>query len=206
MILINELHQLIDYTKSERCEQYLAKKYIRSNDIVLELGGRYGSVSCTINPILKIPNNHVVVEPDSRVWECLEINKVNNDCCFHIIKGCISNNPMNIVYPKDRPAPQQYATKFKTATQSNIPNYSLNDILSITNIDYFNVLVADCEGCIPLFIQENLNILDKLRLIILEQDDDSIDYTDTTNCISKYNFHQIDFMKPNHIVYAKSLI
>ena len=36
-------------------------KYIKPNDIVLEIGGRYGVVSNTIQLLLKNKKNHVVV-------------------------------------------------------------------------------------------------------------------------------------------------
>lgn len=61
----------IDINSIEKAEQDLAKKYILENDVVLELGARYGSVSCIINSKLNNKNNQVVVEPDERVWEAL---------------------------------------------------------------------------------------------------------------------------------------
>jgi hypothetical protein len=73
----------------EKHEQDLANKYILENDIVLELGARYGSVSCTINSKLNNKNNQVVVEPDDRVWDALEKNKNNNNCEFNIVKGLL---------------------------------------------------------------------------------------------------------------------
>ena len=36
----------------ETHEQNLVKEYIKEDDIVLELGARYGTVSCLINSIL----------------------------------------------------------------------------------------------------------------------------------------------------------
>lgn len=41
--------KVIDTATLETEEQELAKKYIEPNDIVLELGARYGTVSCAIN-------------------------------------------------------------------------------------------------------------------------------------------------------------
>ena len=45
----------INIEKIEKEEQVLAEKYILEDDIVLELGARYGSVSCVINK--KLNNN-----------------------------------------------------------------------------------------------------------------------------------------------------
>jgi hypothetical protein len=54
----------VDVTSNEKLEQDLADTYINDDDVVLELGARYGAVSCTINSKLKIKTNQVVVEPD----------------------------------------------------------------------------------------------------------------------------------------------
>jgi precorrin-6B methylase 2 len=42
-----------DCTNVEISEQQLAKEYIQPDDVVFELGARYGSVSCCINKKLK---------------------------------------------------------------------------------------------------------------------------------------------------------
>jgi hypothetical protein len=66
----------IDINKLEKTEQDLANQYIEENDIVLELGARYGSVSCIINSKLKSDieseiyeaiGEHIDVE--SAIWE-----------------------------------------------------------------------------------------------------------------------------------------
>ena len=57
----------VDIEHIEKHEQDLANEYILEDDVVLELGARYGSVSCIINSKLNNKNNQVVVEPDDRV-------------------------------------------------------------------------------------------------------------------------------------------
>jgi hypothetical protein len=70
---IIDLHgNRVDIEHMEKHEQDLANEYILENDVVLELGARYGSVSCIINSKLNNKNNQVVVEPDHRVWDALE--------------------------------------------------------------------------------------------------------------------------------------
>ena len=68
----------VNIKKLEKQEQELAKQYVLEDDVVLELGARYGSVSCTINSKLNNKKNQVVVEPDDRVWDALERNKKTN--------------------------------------------------------------------------------------------------------------------------------
>ena len=86
----NELGDQINTNDFEVQEQELAKKYIKENDVVLELGARYGSVSCVINSKLNCKTNQVSVEPDDRVWNALERNRIINKANFHIVKGFIS--------------------------------------------------------------------------------------------------------------------
>lgn len=205
MIIVDEEDKSIDYLNTERTEQLLSQQYIQANDIVLELGGRYGSVSCTINPMLKNPTKHLVVEPDDRVWECLTINKTNNRCHFHIIKGCISNNPMKRYYPfGGQPRPNQYATGYIVDQTGDTNIYVLSDLQQEYDISSFTVLIADCEGCFPLFITENKDILPDLRLIILEKDiPKNANYSISDKILSEYGFKQIDFRKPHHYVYSR---
>lgn len=205
MIILDENHKEIDFLKIERPEQILAQKYILPHDTVLELGGRYGSVSCTINPMLKNPTKHLVVEPDDRVWECLTINKTNNRCHFHIIKGCISNNPMKRYYPfGGQPKPNQYATGYMVDQTGDTNIYALSDLQQEYGISSFTVLIADCEGCFPVFITENTNILFHLRLIILEKDiPKNNDYAKSDQILYEHHFKQIDFRKPHHYVYSR---
>ena len=86
----------VDIEHMEKDEQELANKYILENDIVLELGARYGSDSCIINSKLNNKNNQVVVEPDDRVWNALEKNKNSNNCEFNIVKRFISNKKLDL--------------------------------------------------------------------------------------------------------------
>jgi len=96
MIIVDLHGNLVNIEHIEKVEQDLANKYILEDDIVLELGARYGSVSCTINSKLKNKYNQVVVEPDERVWNALEKNKNSNNCEFNIVKGFISNKKLDL--------------------------------------------------------------------------------------------------------------
>lgn len=154
MSFINENKEYINYNKLEIVEQNQVKKYINKNDCVLELGGRYGGVSVAINNILCYKANHVVVEPDCLVWDALKHNRDYNDCHFKIIQGTISNK-------KQQLQSKGFATY--TIEGGEIPNYPLP-------LMDFNVLVADCEGALELFYNENKSLFDRLRLIIFEKD------------------------------------
>jgi FkbM family methyltransferase len=177
-----------DCTPVEVSEQQLAREYIRPDDIVLELGARYGSVSCCINKILRNKTNQVVVEPDERVWKCLENNKKINWCGFHIIKGFVSNSKLELT---DHLSYNGYGTTTIKSENSVIPSYTLESIKKQTGLN-FNVLVADCEGFLETFFDENPEIIEGLRLILFEADrPDICDYSKVRNLLFSFNFKEI---------------
>ena len=79
----------IDYEKEE---QFLVRKYLPKDAQVLELGARYGTVSCVISEVIQDPTKHVAVEPDPSVIEALTKNRRENGGKFHIYEGVISRN------------------------------------------------------------------------------------------------------------------
>jgi FkbM family methyltransferase len=136
------------------------------NDVVLELGARYGSVSCVINSKLACKTNQVVVEPDDRVWGALERNKMANNCSFHIVKGFISNKKRSLTETNSYDG---YGTTSIENDHTTISSFTLDEIKETYKLD-FNVLIADCEGFLEVFFDENPAMYDTLRLIIFEAD------------------------------------
>lgn len=167
MEIYDQRGKKINLEKFEHKEQTLAKKYIQPSDVVLELGARYGSVSCVINSKLNNKKKQVVVEPDQRVWQALKQNKKINKCQFHIVEGFISKNKLDLinldVYYGG------YGASCVKSDDTQIPSYTLESIENKYNLK-FNVLVADCEGGLEYFFQENPNFYKTLRLIIFEAD------------------------------------
>lgn len=189
MIIFDMNDNIVDTEILEKPEQELAYKYIEENDVVLELGARYGSVSCIINSKLKDKNNQVSVEPDSRVWDALEKNKKINNCKFNIVKGFISDRKLDLTN-----LDYYYGGYGSTSIENNntiIPSYNLDEIKNKYNLN-FNVLFADCEGFLEQFLKENLNILDNLRLIIFEEDyPEKCDYKKIKIQLQNKNFKQL---------------
>jgi FkbM family methyltransferase len=167
MDIKDENGKCVDIEHLEVEEQKLVRQYITKTDVVLELGGRYGSVSCIINSKLSCKTNHVVIEPDNRVWDALERNMQVNKCNFHIVKGFISNKKLNLTNLDAYHG--GYGATFVEDTNSNIPSFTLDEINKKYNLE-FNVLVADCEGFLEVFFDENPSFYNNLRLIIFEAD------------------------------------
>lgn len=187
-VILNEEGTQIDTTQFEWPEQLLANGMIRADDCVLELGARYGSVSCVINAKLKDKTKHVCVEPDERVWTVLENNKERNRCQFHILKGCISNTPRSLT---NFSVFYGYGTSSYQDTTSTIPSYRLDEVKEMFGIKDFTALVADCEGCLEDFLNENLSLLDSLRILLFEQDyPEHCNYNKIFDILKEHDFIQ----------------
>jgi len=183
-IIVNERGELVDTSRCEVLEQKLAYLWIEEDDCVLELGGRYGSVSVIINHKLKNKQEHVVIEPDNRVWDVLEFNKRINNCKFKIIKGFLSKKKMSLINLHEC---EGYGTRSVHSETSDIPTYTLGDIDM-----KFNVLVADCEGFLETFFDENPEFISDLRLVIFEADQEHVcNYAKVRDKLREDNFEEI---------------
>lgn len=163
---LDEHGNKIRHLQVERKEQILAETYVLPTDCVLELGARYGTVSCVVNRILSCQTDQVVVEPDARVWYALEGNRERNQCDFHIIKGFLSKKKLSLF---DTDFWKGYGTKSKEDETSQIPSWTLEEAQSLVSKP-FTVLLADCEGFLETFLDENPDFLKTLRLVIFEKD------------------------------------
>jgi FkbM family methyltransferase len=176
-------------------EQYLMLKYIKPNDIVLEIGARYGVVSNTINLLLNDRTKHVVVEPDLTVIDALKQNRKIFNSSFSIVNRPISNDKNLYFVLNDIGSyvtsgkPKEKSIKIKTiSSKTFFKKYPFK----------FNVLVVDCEGCLEKILDENLFLLKQLELIIFERDNETkCDYEKIYEILFNNNFLQADQLLDN---------
>jgi len=161
----------IDTKSLETQEQQDAQDYILPTDVVLEIGGRYGTVSTVIQKNLANKKNHVVVEPDTTIITALKKNKSLHDSEFKIFQGIISDNKTGLVVEKNG-----YGTTIIESKENKKPKNS-ETIISLTYQEFlkryplpFNVLVVDCEGCFESVLKSIGEHIQHFRLILLEKD------------------------------------
>ena len=159
----------IDTARVEGDEQIIARYCIEKGARVLELGARYGSVTYQI---AQHASHVVAVEPDATVWGALENNLgmllLKNVTLF---KGFMSKTAQELIDQKNG-----YAKWSENNPDSKSKLYTLEEAETIAN-GKIDTLVADCEGCLPTFLQENPEVLSSLRTVIYEADrSDSVDY------------------------------
>ena len=90
--LINKNKQFIVDGKEEIYEQALIANFLPENSVVLELGGRTGTVSKVINKKLNNKKNHLVIEPNNSFKNHLK--NLSTLLGFNLYMGIISTKPM----------------------------------------------------------------------------------------------------------------
>lgn len=196
-IFYDENNNLIDHKNIENDEQYQCYKYIYEDDIVIELGGRYGTVSTVINKKIKNKNKHVVIEPDINIINTLKKNLKDNNCVCEVIPYFISNNNNKKIYYDG------YSTR--------VINSEEKDNLQITYNEFkekypynFNVIVADCEGCLYNFLEDMGDDFNKINKIIFEADQPDIcNYQSIKDKLINNGFKEIENKDNFRYVYMK---
>ncbi len=206
MKFYNEENKIINHKNLETVEQYLVKKYIKGSDSVLELGARYGTVSCTINKKINNPSNQVSVEPDYRVIGALQKNRDINNCKFHIIYGFISNEKLSLERTdhicQGNADLKGYGSTFVKDNSSKIKSYKITEIEKNYNLK-FNSLVADCEGYLEKFLEENPNLYKQLNKIIFEEDyGEKCNYKEIKSKLKEHNFIEKEYLSDGKIFHS----
>lgn len=189
MQFLDEKGHRINHLAVEREEQLQAERYITPDSVVLELGARYGTVSCVINKRLASSANQVSVEPDVRVHGALQQNMIANGCNFHILKGVVSRTPVQLA---EMDSYGGYGTTSVKATESSINSYTLEEVERQYGLS-FNTVVADCEGFLEQFMDENPKLYRQLHLILFEKDyAHRCNYDKIMNLLSNHGFVRVE--------------
>jgi len=155
----NEKGKRIKHKKFERDEQIEAFN-MPSDCRVVELGARYGTVSCALSAHLDDPTQHIAVEADAKVWRALDANRESNQCQFQQVNGVISDEPLCLKQSG------YGSTTFQCDAADAIPNYTLGEL----GAENYTCLVADCEGCTPSVLNSNPGFAANLKYVTIEMD------------------------------------
>jgi len=165
-VFYDEGNNVLDPLTHETTEQWIAETFIPKDAVVLELGGRYGVVSCKINSVLENKKNHLVVEPDTQVFPVMFKNLIKHRAQAQVFNGVVSKKPLYF-------QPAGLGSRARETPCSCeafvVPNKSLEQLIHETGLK-FDTLVADCEGCLGMFFEENIDLIDNFKLITFEED------------------------------------
>lgn len=139
----------------ERPEQEIIAKFLPIDCCVLEMGGSSGTTSLIINKILKDPTKHVLVEPSlDSIPNLMKVKTIYNTS-FTIVNGFVGRN---------RSEHEKLWDECKYRKM-----YDLNELERLIN-HKFDVLIIDCEGAFYNILKDIPEILDNVKLIIIELD------------------------------------
>ena len=174
------LTYIIDFY-DELPEQKMAVRFLTGNEKVLEIGGNIGRNSLVIASIV---NNLVTLESDPNIANQLRENRDVNNLKFHIENSALSKRKL--------------IQKGWDTIQSDVlqDGYNWVSIISLEELNRkynikFDTLVLDCEGAFYYILMDMPEILDNIKLIIMEND-----YWD----ISKKNYIDETLIKNNFYV------
>lgn len=187
--------------KYEHYEQYFVSRWIKPDDVVLELGARSGVVSSCINMLLNNRRNQVSVEPDPRILSTLEKNRKLTKSHFKICTEVLGNKPMRLILAEYGVATHITSDDDQRSNIITINNITFNELKNKYKLN-FTALVIDCEGCFEQLLKNYENeLLKGIKLIIYEMDrTDLCDYTYVNEILKKHKFVLIDklmFNSPN---------
>lgn len=164
---INEIHSrlLINYGSlhDELPEQKMVVRYLKGDEKVLEIGGNIGRNSLVIASILNDDTNLVTLECDSNIANQLKENRDLNHFHFHIESSALSNRKLIQIGWDTKPS------DVLEHGYNWVETIALEELKNKYNI-LFDTLVLDCEGAFYYILMDMPEILDNIKLIIMEND------------------------------------
>lgn len=181
----NKLKILHGSFNEETVEQKLSVKYLEGEERILEIGGNIGRNSLVIASILKNQKNLVVLESDQKIAINLQENKELNSFEFIIEPSALSKRKLIQkgwnTYPSE--ILQEGFKWIDTITFDSLQKkYEIN----------FDTLVVDCEGAFYYIMLDSPEILENIKLIIIENDFQTLqEKIFVDNILSKSNFNLV---------------
>jgi FkbM family methyltransferase len=172
-------------------EQLMAVKYLTGNENILEIGGNIGRNSLVMASILNKNGNTnlVTLECDKENAVKLIHNKNLNNLKFHVIIAALSKRKL---------IQQGWNT---IVSNKLLPNYKWVNTITLDKIYNkckftFDTLVIDCEGAFYYILLDMPEILNNIKLIIMENDYSNKSHkTYIDEQLKKNNFY-VDYTEP----------
>jgi FkbM family methyltransferase len=165
----NELKIDYGYLQQEYPEQIMSVRYLTGKEKILEIGGNIGRNSIVIGYILNKNNNNNLVSLETNTEDAkkLEYNRDLNKLDFYVENAALSKRKLiqkgwNTI-PVDECNEED---KNKYVEVKTITWEELNKKYNIV----FDTLILDCEGAFYYILQDMPEILDNIKLILVEND------------------------------------
>jgi FkbM family methyltransferase len=182
-------------------EQKMAIKYLTGNEKVLEIGGNIGRNSLVIAQILRESGgelndlNLVTMECSTEISKLLMENRNLNGLHFHIENSALSmkkliQNELNVCNVINQTLPSD--TLLPGHTWVNTVTW--NELKAKYHID-FDTLVLDCEGAFYYVLLDMPEMLENIKLIIMENDYWDLNHKNVVDAILIKNNFYVDYVE-----------
>jgi len=174
--------------QDEYPEQLMTVTYLTGDEKVLEIGSNIGRNSLIIGHILSLKNNNnfVTMECDSDIAGILQYNRDINKMNFHIESAALSKRKL-IQKGWNTICSDEVLEGYKSV---NIISYE--EIMRKYNIQ-FDTLILDCEGAFYYILMDMPEILNNVKLIIMENDYRDIKHKEYVDDTLKKNGFYVDY-------------
>jgi FkbM family methyltransferase len=160
-------------SKNEPEERELVRKFIRSDDSVLEVGACLGIVSCVTNKLLRDNARHVVVEGNPFCIPAIHRNREINRCGF-LVENCALSNQRHVTFYLHPGYLMGGSTQHlmggniqsQNCSAVRVPGRTLEELDA--RYGPFSALVMDIEGAELEGLETAGAILNKYRVVIIE--------------------------------------
>ena len=171
-------------------EQLMAATYLTGNEKILEIGGNIGRNSLIIAYILNNTDNFnfVSLESDPTIALQLVHNKTINNLHFHVEASALSKRKL-IQKEWDTICSDELLEGYKSVNIITLP-----ELYNKYKIE-FDTLILDCEGAFYYILMDMPEILDNIKLIIMENDYWDISKKEYVDNILKKNNFYVDYVE-----------
>lgn len=192
MARLSDIHRSIQMRygsmNDELPEQILITKYLTGDEKVLEIGSNVGRSSLVISSILREPRNLVTLECDLYTYEQLREHRDINNRKFHTESSALSKRK---VIQKDW---NTLCSDVLIDGYQWVSTITMDELNAKYQIE-FDTLVLDCEGAFCNILRDMPEVLDNIKMIIMENDYKTIaDYEFVHKTLVKHGFY-VDFME-----------
>ncbi len=155
-------------------EQKMVVRYLKGDETILEIGSNIGRNSMIISYILKNSENLVTLETDHINCTHLKENRELNNFHFHIEPSALSKRKL-------------IQKGWDTIPSDNLLNgFSWVNTITLDELNkkynkIFDTLILDCEGAFYYILMDFPEILDNIKLIIVENDYKNIEHKKYVN-------------------------
>ena len=169
-------------------EQKMVVRYLSGNEKVLEIGGNIGRNSLVIASLLNDNTQFVTLESDENISKQLIENRNLNNFNFNIENSALSKRKL---------IQEGWNT---IPSDTLLDGYKWVNIIGLQELNnkyniVFDTLVIDCEGALYYILMDMPEILNNIKLIIMENDYLDFSHKQYVDSVLKNNNFYLDYVE-----------